>query len=185
MNKIFKYLKKTVLPLLAMCLIVSIVSCDNDESNEQSASPLLRVNEAFKFELINSGTSVWIKWKIQDGYYLYRDKLKFKINDAEIRQTDLPEGYIHEDEFFGIQQIYRDDVSFEIPYKDQKIIGDKISIEILSQGCADRGICYPPQRWKKTIEIDSNNFIGINETENKIYGNETSSNNSFDLTYHL
>ena len=162
MNKIFKYSKKTVLLLLAMCLIVSITSCDNNESNEKSASPLLRVNEAFKYELINSGTSVWIKWKIQDGYYLYRDKIKFKINDAEIRQTDLPEGYIHEDEFFGIQQIYRDDVSFEIPYKDQKIIGDKISIEILSQGCADRGICYPPQRWKKTIEIDSNNFIEKN-----------------------
>ena len=106
MNKIFKYLKKTVLLLLAMCLIVSITSCDNNESNEKSASPLLRVNEAFKYELINSGTSVWIKWKIQDGYYLYRDKLKFKINDAEIRQTDLPEGYIHEDEFFGESSKY-------------------------------------------------------------------------------
>ena len=179
MNKIFKYSKKTVLFFIAMSVIVSIVSCDNNESSEQSAPPLLRVNEAFKYELINSGTSVWIKWKIQDDYYLYRDKLKFKINDTEIRQTDLPEGYIHEDEFFGIQPIYRANVSFEIPYKVQKIIGDKISIEILSQGCADRGICYPPQRWKKTIEIDSNNFIKVNETENKIYGNETSSNNSF------
>ena len=67
MNKIFKYSKKTVLFFIAMSLIVSIVSCDNNESIEQSASPLLRVNEAFKYELINSGTSVWIKWRIQDG----------------------------------------------------------------------------------------------------------------------
>ena len=158
MNKIFKYLKKTVLLLLTMCSIVSITSCDNNESNEKSASPLLRVNEAFKYELINSGTSVWIKWKIQDGYYLYRDKIKFKINDAEIRARLIFQRVIFMKMNFGIQQIYRDDVSFEIPYKDQKIIGDKILIEILSQGCADRGICYPP-RDGKTIEIDSNNFI--------------------------
>jgi Thiol:disulfide interchange protein len=104
MNKIFKYSKKTVLFFIAISLIVSIVSCDNNESIEQSASPLLRVNEAFKYELINSGTSVWIKWKIPDGYFLYRDQLKFKINDAEIRQTHPQGGYIHEAEFFGIPE---------------------------------------------------------------------------------
>ena len=162
-----------------MTLIVSIVSCEVDESNEQSAPPLLRVNEAFKYELINSGASVWIKWVIEDGYYLYRNKLKFKINDTEIPQPILPEGYIHEDEFFGVQQIYRNEVSFEIPYKNQKIIGDEILIEILSQGCADRGICYPPQKWKRTIKIGGNDLNEINAAVNKIYENDSSSDNSF------
>ena len=179
MNKFFKYSKKILPFLVVMSFILSIVSCEVDESNEQSAPPLLRVNEAFKYELINSGTSVWIKWVIEDGYYLYRNKLKFKINDTEIPQPILPEGYIHEDEFFGVQQIYRNEVSFEIPYKNQKIIGDEILIEILSQGCADRGICYPPQKWKKTIKIGGNDLNEINATVNKIYENDTSSDNSF------
>ena len=179
MNKFFKYSKKILPFFVAMSFILSIVSCEVDESNEQSAPPLLRVNEAFKYELISSGTSVWIKWKIEDGYYLYRDKLKFKINDTEIHQPVLPEGYIHEDEFFGVQQIYRNDVSFEIPYKNQKIIGDEILIEILSQGCADRGICYPPQKWRRTIKIGANDLNEINAAVNKIYENDSSSDNSF------
>ena len=179
MNKFFKYSKKILPFLVVMTLILSIVSCEVDESNEQSAPPLLRVNEAFKYELINSGTSVWIKWVIEDGYYLYRNKLKFKINDTEIPQPILPEGYIHEDEFFGVQQIYRNEVSFEIPYKNQKIIGDEILIEILSQGCADRGICYPPQKWKRTIKIGGNDLNEINAAVNKIYENDSSSDNSF------
>tara|TARA_B100001113_G_scaffold191559_1_gene157038 strand:+ start:581 stop:2818 length:2238 start_codon:yes stop_codon:yes gene_type:complete len=179
MNKFFKYSKKILPFLVVMSFILSIVSCEVDESNEQSAPPLLRVNEAFKYELINSGTSVWIKWVIEDGYYLYRNKLKFKINDTEIPQPILPEGYIHEDEFFGVQQIYRNEVSFEIPYKNQKIIGDEILIEILSQGCADRGICYPPQKWKRTIKIGDNDLNEINAAVNKIYENDSSSDNSF------
>ena len=179
MNKFFKYSKKILPFLVVMSFILSIVSCEVDESNEQNAPPLLRVNEAFKYELINSGASVWIKWVIEDGYYLYRNKLKFKINDTEIPQPILPEGYIHEDEFFGVQQIYRNEVSFEIPYKNQKIIGDEILIEILSQGCADRGICYPPQKWKRTIKIGDNDLNEINAAVNKIYENDSSSDNSF------
>ena len=179
MNKFFKYSKKILPFLVVMSSILSIVSCEVDESNEQSAPPLLRVNEAFKYELINRGASVWIKWLIEDGYYLYRNKLKFKINDTEIPQPILPEGYIHEDEFFGVQQIYRNEVSFEIPYKNQKIIGDEILIEILSQGCADRGICYPPQKWKRTIKIGGNDLNEINAAVNKIYENDSSSDNSF------
>ena len=179
MNKFFKYSKKILSFVIVMSFILNIVSCVVDESNEQSTSPLLRVNEAFKYELINSGASVWIRWVIEDGYYLYRNKLKFKINDTDIPQPILPEGYIHEDEFFGVQQIYRNEVSFEIPYKNQKIIGDEILIEILSQGCADRGICYPPQKWKKTIKIGGNDQNEINATVNKIYEIDSSSDNSF------
>ncbi|PID45082.1 MAG: thiol:disulfide interchange protein [Proteobacteria bacterium] len=110
---------------------------------------LLRVNEAFKLstEVIDDQT-IRATWKIADGYYLYRDKVDFVSQTKQSAVSSLfkPEGKRKEDITFGAVDVYRGDVTFDISLEHTGANSPQ-SVEILSkfQGCADIGICFPPQ----------------------------------------
>ena len=114
----------------------------------------LPVTEAFQYVIADTGQAFEIDWVVADGYYLYKKKLGFESADARLQlgEPELPDGLDYEDEFFGPQQIYRQRFFVTIPYT---VSGERpASAELLikSQGCADMGLCYPPQRW--TISVD-------------------------------
>ncbi|MHC8313587.1 protein-disulfide reductase DsbD [Pseudomonas sp. GT1P32] len=99
----------------------------------------LPVEKAFVFtsERLESGETQ-LYWQITDGYYLYQKRLKFDGLPAE-QHPALPEGESHSDEFFGEQQVYRQGLELKIP------AGATGQIKVGFQGCADAGLCYPPQ----------------------------------------
>jgi len=92
------------------------------------------------------------KWHIVDGYYMYREKFVFESNTPGIvaEPAIYPKGKVKTDEFFGKVETYRHDIAIDIPLNR---MGDanEFSINITSQGCADIGVCYPPQ--KQTIKV--------------------------------
>mgnify|MGYP001164082343 FL=1 len=157
MKLITNNLKSLIFAFWQLFLIILLTGCSEDITNgtDNSDSPLLRVEEAFKYELASDESSIWVRWIIEDGYYLYKDKIKLESDDIEIKSFELPQGLYHEDEFFGVQQIYRESVSFQIPFENKNNSQDEIDIKISSQGCADRGICYPPQKWTELVEINN------------------------------
>ncbi len=115
----------------------------------------LPVTEAFQYVVADNGQAFEIDWVIADGYYLYKKKLGFESADARLQlgEPELPDGLDYEDEFFGPQQIYRKRFYVTIPYT---VSGDRpASAELLikSQGCADLGLCYPPQRWTASVDL--------------------------------
>ena len=99
----------------------------------------LPVEKAFVFtsERLDSGETQ-LYWQITDGYYLYQKRLKFDGLPAELHPV-LPEGESHSDEFFGEQPVYRQGLELKIP------AGATGQIKVGFQGCADAGLCYPPQ----------------------------------------
>ncbi|WP_223435030.1 MULTISPECIES: protein-disulfide reductase DsbD [unclassified Pseudomonas] len=99
----------------------------------------LPVEKAFAFtsERLESGETQ-LYWQITDGYYLYQKRLKFDGLPAELHPV-LPEGESHSDEFFGEQPVYRQGLELKIP------AGATGQIKVGFQGCADAGLCYPPQ----------------------------------------
>ena len=120
---------------------------------------LLRPQEAFRYAAADTGQAIEIDWALEDGYYLYKNKLSFASNTAAIRfgEVKLPEGLHHEDEFFGVQQVYRNRFYVSIPYT---VVGDPpagLQLEIRSQGCADIGLCYPPQTWTSEVALAARN----------------------------
>lgn len=130
-----------------------------------ASDTLLRSHEAFKLstEVVDSQT-IRATWNIADGYYLYRDKIDFISQSDDLNITNLlkPDGKKKKDPTFGDVDIYRNTVSFNISLKH--LTGNTPeSIEILSksQGCADIGICYPPQ--KQTISLKLPPDISENE----------------------
>ncbi len=61
----------------------------------------------------------------------------------------LPKGENHHDEYFGDQEVYRQsvDATFSVPPSDAKTV----EVKVTYQGCADAGLCYPPET--KTLSI--------------------------------
>ena len=99
----------------------------------------LPVDKAFVLtsERLESGETQ-LFWQIADGYYLYQKRLKFDGLTAE-NAPALPEGESHSDEYFGEQPVYRQGLELKIPATA------KGQIKVSYQGCADAGLCYPPQ----------------------------------------
>ncbi|MFJ2550208.1 protein-disulfide reductase DsbD [Pseudomonas sp. NPDC087612] len=99
----------------------------------------LSAEKAFSFtsERLPSGETQ-LYWQIADGYYLYQQRLTFDGLPTEHKPT-FPEGETHSDEFFGTQQVYRQGLELKIP------AGATGKFKLGWQGCADAGLCYPPQ----------------------------------------
>ncbi|MET0089089.1 MAG: protein-disulfide reductase DsbD [Candidatus Thiodiazotropha sp.] len=93
-----------------------------------------------------AGDRLLVEWEIADGYYLYRDKVRFETDAVgiELGQPRLSEAKVKEDEFFGKVSIYRNKASAEIPIQRAQGSQDTLLLKARSQGCADQGICFPP-----------------------------------------
>jgi thiol:disulfide interchange protein DsbD len=124
------------------------------------ANPLAP-DKAFRFSarLIDAQT-VEARFKIADGYYLYRDKIHFAIEPATagLVVPRLPEGKVKDDAFFGRVETYRGDVVVSLGVKDPKP-GQLIVIAAESQGCADIGICYPPTVQRATLALPEGSLV--------------------------
>jgi len=133
---------------LAAIALVSLPATAQDED-------ILHPEEAYRYAVSDTGSALEIDWAIEDGYYLYRKKLSFQSNSDSIRfgSVELPEGLHHEDEFFGAQQVYRDRFFVTIPYEVVGTRPDSMQLVVKSQGCADVGICYPPQTWTSDVRL--------------------------------
>ncbi len=87
------------------------------------------------------------KWKIADGYYMYRNKLKFQVVSGKATLLDprIPKGKIKDDPGFGKVEIFQKSVAVELPL--QRIVSgaETLTLRITGQGCNEPvGVCYPP-----------------------------------------
>lgn len=111
------------------------------------ASDLLEPGKAFRISArLLPESHVLVRLLVAEGYYLYRDKLRFSIEpaSAQLGAPQLPAGTVKDDEFFGKVETYRGEITIRIPARLPPG-ADKLNLRVVSQGCADAGICYTPQ----------------------------------------
>ena len=137
------------LVVLAACLL-ALTSLSAAAAND-----FLPVDEAFvpSAERTADG-DVAVTWQIADGYYLYRHAFDFKLVAAEPAvsgDAQFPSGEKHTDEFFGPVESYRDSVRVVLAVLGDTPLPPGARIQVTYQGCADAGLCYPPQT--KTLDI--------------------------------
>jgi thioredoxin:protein disulfide reductase len=115
---------------------------------------LLAPERAFSFSARGlDSTTVEARFAVADGYYLYRDKLKFSIEPEVLASPPvLPPGKFKQDEFFGKVETYRGEVVVRLAL-GAPAPGAAVSVSAESQGCADLGVCYPPQRQRITLSL--------------------------------
>lgn len=111
-----------------------------------NSADFLPVHEAFKLSLIsNSSESVKLRFVAAEGYYLYRHRFSFSSEPADVRlgQAILPNGQAKHDEFFGDIEAYYGVLDVEIPLTNPD--NRPFNLAVSYQGCADKGLCYPPE----------------------------------------
>ena len=114
------------------------------------AADLLEPEQAFRFSArVADGNAVEVRFAIANGYYLYRDRLKFSAEGARLGQAELPAGLPHKDEFFGEMPIYRGNVAIRVPVQAD----GRFELTVVSQGCADVGVCYVPMESKAPLQL--------------------------------
>ncbi len=118
-----------------------------------SADNLLEPEKAFRFSArALDASSVEVRFVIAEGYYLYRERLKFAAEGnpaVRLGAPELPRGIAHKDQFFGEMQIYRKEVRILIPVQGE----GRFDLQVVSQGCADIGVCYVPMESSAPIVL--------------------------------
>lgn len=117
--------------------------------------PRLLENErafAFSAQALDDRT-VEARFAVADGYYLYREKLRFSVEPGTLAVTPaLPPGEVKDDEFFGRVETYRGRLAVKLSL-DRIAPDRKVTVRAESQGCADVGVCYPPQVQALTLVV--------------------------------
>ena len=108
----------------------------------------LQVDKAFKMSSLTSEQDVIVRWQIAPEYYLYKHQFLFSVKtDTDVPRTivvSLPNGKNKHDEYFGDVEAYYGELEVNVP-----VNSGNFEILVEYQGCADAGLCYPPQ--KRTI----------------------------------
>ncbi|MDN7852919.1 protein-disulfide reductase DsbD [Burkholderia seminalis] len=110
----------------------------------RAADDFLDPSVAFKFSASESPGQVDVRFKVANGYYLYRERFAFavKSGQATLGEPQFPAGHVKFDQTFQKNvETYRDEVVIHVPVKQA---AGPFDLAVTSQGCADEGICYPP-----------------------------------------
>ena len=116
------------------------------------AVDLLEPEDAFKVSATAIAEDrIEARFQIADNYYLYQDRIEFTSLTAGITlgEAVLPPGEEKNDQFFGDVVIYKNDFTAEIPVRNGA--GKTLELRVRMQGCAEAGVCYPPQ--SETISV--------------------------------
>ncbi len=108
----------------------------------------LSADEAFVLTTELENGVLLAHWKMPDGYYLYRHRFEFAVpagSSFTLGEAEIPQGKVKNDEYFGEVQVYYHEVSARVPVTRTEGSAATFDATITYQGCADRGLCYPPK----------------------------------------
>jgi thiol:disulfide interchange protein DsbD len=116
-----------------------------------NSADFLPVREAFQLSLVDSTPqSIKLRFVATEGYYLYRHRFQFRADptDVGLGAAQLPKGEQKHDEYFGDVEVYHGILDVELPRTDQRAF----TLAVTYQGCADKGLCYPPETERLSID---------------------------------
>ena len=126
---------------------------------------LLPPEQAFRFNATVKDTkTLHVDWQIAPGYYLYRGRFKFALLDTtgvELDAVDLAHGEIKQEED-GPMEIFHNDIGFDLPLKRSVTGPVSIRLQAKYQGCAEKGVCYPPM--EQTVSLKLPATVSVAET---------------------
>ena len=132
--------------LLSLWLPLSALAQNALSAYTQQQTQFLPVDEAYQLTLIADGDQrLMLQWVIAPEYYLYRHAFKAQASDSEgsiAANLVVPDGLAKTDEFFGDVEVYYDALEAIVALERTTELAQ---IKVTYQGCADAGLCYPPE----------------------------------------
>lgn len=118
----------------------------------QSEPKFLPVEEAFPYQIEQRGNILTVIWESAEDYYLYQHTIELKQGNQAFTEVNFSkDGIQKHDEAFGDVLVFYDtlEVDFnlnQLPTNTPTLLG--------FQGCAEAGLCYPPQKIDLDIDWD-------------------------------
>jgi thiol:disulfide interchange protein len=132
--------------LLSLWLPLSALAQNALSAYTQQQTQFLPVDEAYQLTLVADGDQrLMVQWVIAPEYYLYRHAFKAQASDSEgpiAANFFVPDGLAKTDEFFGDVEVYYDALEATVALERSTELAQ---IKVTYQGCADAGLCYPPE----------------------------------------
>lgn len=151
--------------LLSLLLLVTLSALARVALADMDPLP---PEEAYRVEAsLTDEHTIEVRFVIAPGYYLYRNKLAFALEPATVAlgSPALPAGLMHEDKWFGRQQIYRTALRFTIPV--QEPVSGTPTLVVTHQGCGDMGVCYPPTTVSLVLHQENMSHAEVEESTAK------------------
>jgi thiol:disulfide interchange protein DsbD len=138
--------------LVALVGLASLGSVAATPSDDYLPPP----SEVFRYVARASGDHVLVTYQIAADHYLYRSRMSFATDTpgVTLAQPQFPQGRMHDDPYFGAQEIYTDSVAIPVAFKIAGAQLAAFNLILKLQGCNEkRGICYPPQTWTTKVAL--------------------------------
>jgi len=117
----------------------------------QAADEFLEPEKAYQFSAqVVAPDRIEVRFAIHKGYYLYREQFRFDAEGASLGPAAIPPGKVKFDENFQKNvETYRDEIRIGVPLVAAQ---GPFTLKVVSQGCADAGLCYPPMTSTTTLD---------------------------------
>ena len=139
-----------------------------------NSSDFLPVREAFRLNLVErTPTAIKLQFIAADGYYLYRHRFQFRSDspEAQLGAAQLPAGTPKTDEYFGEVEVYHGVLDVELPLSNPS--KRPFNLQVTYQGCADKGLCYPPETQSFAIDSDATSGSATEITQPEAAASQT------------
>ncbi|QOY94927.1 protein-disulfide reductase DsbD [Massilia sp. UMI-21] len=129
--------------LLQACIVLFAALLLSGAGSARAADDFLDPAIAFRFEArMLDPQTVEVRYQIAEGYYMYRERFAFRASGAQLGSPTFPPGKVKFDETFQKDvETYKGELRVRIPVEGSA----PFTLTATSQGCADAGLCYPPQ----------------------------------------
>lgn len=141
--------------LAALLLVLAVFGQARAEDD------FLAPEQAFRLSVAMAGSSeVDVHFAIAPGYYMYRKRFDFEAAEPGLLGApQYPDGEMVDDPTFGeVMEIYRDAVTVRLPLQASLAPGAKVPLDIISQGCAEAGLCYPPMTQRVSLQATEQGY---------------------------
>ena len=142
---------RSLLPLCLLAVAAAPVSIERG-SDPLAGPEFLPVDEAFVLAAWLHDSRLVARWTMPAGYYLYRRAFRLQAGEGvTLGELAIPEGKRIVDEYFGQSEVYYGQVEVAAPVLERA--DDSVRVSVHYQGCADAGLCYPPQVRSVTLQV--------------------------------
>ncbi|QJQ99468.1 MULTISPECIES: protein-disulfide reductase DsbD [Halomonas] len=129
-------------PLLLMMLLP--LAAQAQWFSSSSSQQFLPVLEAFQPQAWHDGETLYVGVEVTPEHYLYRHQLAVTSDAVNLGEPEIPGGEFTSDEFMGDVYVFRETMLLEVPLEEG--VSGPFPLTFTFQGCADAGLCYPPER---------------------------------------
>ncbi|MBZ9560323.1 MULTISPECIES: protein-disulfide reductase DsbD [unclassified Modicisalibacter] len=133
--------------LLLLLALPAQAGLFDDNASPGDAETFLPVHQAFQASAWRDDDTLYVGFANADGYYLYRHRFAVASATPEVTfgEPRLPAGKFKHDDYLGDAHVFYHQVVLTIPLDGDVADDTAVSARITFQGCADAGLCYPPE----------------------------------------